>query len=183
MTIVGSANGRSMRLLMMRLAGEVVAHQHPGHERAHHGIDEHDDERRDERQLEGGEGLRAGHRRDERVEPLTERLPDERRDGDEDDEPEVERGEAGAQKAPAVVASRWRPAADAAGRSRHSSSLDAQVREDLGHDPVFGIEELGTRLGPATEVTRRPSPGWSGVWKSGNWASTSASSGRKPWLP
>ena len=57
-TIVGSANGRSISALTKRLAAEVVAHQHPGDQRAHHRVDRRDDHRGDQRQLERGDGLR-----------------------------------------------------------------------------------------------------------------------------
>ena len=57
-----------------------------------------------ERQLEGRQRLGRGHGGEERSSPPEIDCHMQRRDRDEDDEPEVERREAGAQEAPAVVA-------------------------------------------------------------------------------
>ena len=65
---------------------------------------------------------------DELVQAAGDRLPEQRRERDEDDEPQVERGDAGAQEAPAVVAAEGaRPIARPGARGCRSS-LEAQVR-------------------------------------------------------
>ena len=129
----------------------------------------------------GCDRMRARDGIEEAARAFGDRLPEQRGDRDEDEEPEVERRDAGAQKAPAVVARGGVPDRPT-GRAPLSAVTPraADLVEDLGHHAVIGVEELGPRDGPPAQVLDRE--GWP-ARRSRNWAATSSSSGRKPWLP
>ena len=181
----GQREGQVDEAVDDRLAGEVVTHQDPRDERAHHGVDEHD--RRARRGTSAGCaasacGLVIGV--EERVQAAGDRLPEERRDRDEDDQPQVERGDAGAQEAPAVVAGRGRPA-DRCGRAPAALRQASRPRfaEDLGHDAGLRVEELGPRLGPAAQVLIDRGQVGRAARSPGTAQRPLRTSGRKPWLP
>ena len=71
------------------LAGEVVAHEDPGDERAHDGVDHGDDGRDDQSgHREGGERDRRGHRLPEAGEPVVEGADGEGGEGQQHDDAE-----------------------------------------------------------------------------------------------
>eukprot|EP01022_Parablepharisma_sp_SALTPOND_P004178 TRINITY_DN1187_c2_g1_i1.p1 TRINITY_DN1187_c2_g1~~TRINITY_DN1187_c2_g1_i1.p1 ORF type:complete len:554 (-),score=206.99 TRINITY_DN1187_c2_g1_i1:2173-3834(-) len=76
------------------LAGEAVAHQHPGHDAAEDDIEEGADQRGTEAEPVGGHHARRGHRLHEALPGQGEGLEEDRRQRDQHDQRQVENGEA-----------------------------------------------------------------------------------------
>jgi hypothetical protein len=94
---------------------EVVADEHPGGDRAEQCVDQDDDERRPERELQRFDGIRVREDLPEAVRAALVGFPDERRDRQDDDDEQVRRDDADgkARAGPSVGAD---PARDPFGR-------------------------------------------------------------------
>ena len=112
-----------------------------------------DDARDGEGELQRGERLRRRDGSPELIEAIGHGAPQDGRDGDEDEQAEVGRGDAGAEQAPAVVPRGGGPpdGGRCPGAETHAASRPSSEKM-LGHDAGVRIEEARSGLRPATQV-------------------------------
>ena len=149
------------------LAGELVAHQHPRDQRAEDGVDEHDDHRGDQRQLDRGDGLGVRDLAPERAQPAVAGLRQQRRDRQQHEHRQVDPEQALAEHAAAARAPAAAPAPGAYPARPMRGYLAVETPSDCSifvTMPVSGSKNcLVDRLPAAERVDREQARAGSGT--------------------